>query len=348
MIEQDEATEYNGSYHFPNTEILTPIESLMSKSNFCEISDGYMLIPNCSSELFDDGTMPLDEIHISKLYSLFKRNVLDYYDWLKDEYNTPLKIKRFKESADYKYKEHEMQQEANCILGTTYYLIRNLSTDEYYDLNSHTFTIQLPNALNGYDLYLKRNDSHFGTFDFKTTPVDEDTAYKIETNSCNIIIFVRFTGETRIHGVSEQSICEPIKVIIADSKSGDIYFEYAPVNDISNPTQQEEEIKLHSDPQPVEEMPIFDYGERGVYEHIRENIKICKHCQKKGLHQKIIVNYEVLPDCTIRVLYFNPTGCEVQDKNIKDVIESIKVTRPAIVNGKPVKTRFRTPINLFL
>lgn len=196
LIEQDNDSDYMGTYHCVNSDVLTPIEKLMSTSNFCEISDDFMLIPNCASELFEDGTMPVYEIRIDKLYHLFNGDVLDYYAWLKEDYNTPLKVKRYKESDDYKYQKSEMQQDANCILGTTYYLIRSISSEENYDLNSNTFKIQLPNALIGYDLYLNREDSHFGMFDFKTTPIDEDTAYKIETNPCNIIVFVKFTGKT--------------------------------------------------------------------------------------------------------------------------------------------------------
>lgn len=118
LIKQNNDNDYKGTYHCVTSDVLTPIEILMSKSNFCEISDDFMLIPNCASELLEDGTMPVYEIRINKLYHLFNGNVLDYYNWLKEDYNTPLKVKRFKESDDYKYQKSEMQQDADCILGT--------------------------------------------------------------------------------------------------------------------------------------------------------------------------------------------------------------------------------------
>ncbi len=122
-IEEKEAETdvLKGDYHIINSEKSSPIEEFMKKSNYCEIGEEYMLIPNCATELSEDGTMPIDEIPIGKLYSLLNKDVLEYYNWLKEEYNTPLKVKRYKESADYKYQVSEIQQEANCALGTTYY-----------------------------------------------------------------------------------------------------------------------------------------------------------------------------------------------------------------------------------
>ncbi len=350
LIEQDSDSDYKGIYHCVNSDVLTPIEKLMSQSNFCEISDDFMLIPNCASELFEDGTIPVYEIRIDKLYHLFNGDVLDYYAWLKEDYNTPLKVKRYQESDDYKYQKSEMQQDANCILGTTYYLIRSISSEENYDLNSNTFKIQLPNALIGYDLYLNREDSHFGMFDFKTTPIDEDTAYKIETNPCNIIVFVKFTGKTQVHGVSNQTICEPTNVIIADNNSGEIYYEYTPTKDTACSTKEGKEIGQSSESKPHEEKgAMFENGDSGVFKHISENLKICKHCKKEGIRVKVIVHYEVLPDCSVKFLsFYRNTGCEIQDRYIKDVIESIKVISPATVDGKPVKTSYRVPINLYL
>lgn len=94
---------------------------------------------------------------------------------------------------------------------------------------------------------------------------------------------------------------------------------------------------------------IFENGDSGVFKHISEKLKICKHCEKEGIRVKIIVYYEVLPDCSIKVLSLNQsTGCDIQDRYIKDVIESIKVVSPATVDGKPVKTTYRTPIKLYL
>lgn len=334
----------------------------MKKSNYCEIGEEYMLIPNCATELSEDGTMPIDEIPIGKLYSLLNKDVLEYYNWLKEKYNTPLKVKRYKESADYKYQVSEIQQEANCALGTTYYLIRNISSDENYNLDSRSFTIQLPNALCGYDLYLKREDSHFKTYDFTTTPIDEDTAYKIETNPCNIYIFVRLTGETHIHGVSKQSICEPTKVIIADNNSGEIYYEYEPQSKpLQTPPNKETETsenKSKTDNTNTTErvhvisetMPEFPGGQYALFKFISKNLNYPKDAKKKGIQGKVMVQFIVEKDGTIGDIRIIRSVSPDLDKEAIRVfsLPTMPKWKPGTSDGEPVRVRYSVPITFKL
>ena len=359
-IEEKEAETdvLKGDYHIINSEKSSPIEEFMKKSNYCEIGEEYMLIPNCATELSEDGTMPIDEIPIGKLYSLLNKDVLEYYNWLKEEYNTPLKVKRYKESADYKYQVSEIQQEANCALGTTYYLIRSISSDENYDLDSRSFTIQLPNALRGYDLYLKREDSHFKTYDFTATPIDEDTAYKIETNPCNIYIFVRLTGETHIHGVSNQSICEPTKVIIANNNSGEIYYEYEPQSKpLQTPPNKETETsenKSKTDNTNTTErvhvisetMPEFPGGQYALFKFISKNLNYPKDAKKKGIQGKVMVQFIVEKDGTIGDIRIIRSVSPDLDKEAIRVfnLPTMPKWKPGTSDGVAVRVRYSVPI----
>lgn len=363
-IEEKEAETdvLKGDYHIINSEKTSPIEEFMKKSNYCEIGEEYMLIPNCATELSEDGTMPIDEIPIGKLYSLLNKDVLEYYNWLKEKYNTTLKVKRYKESADYKYQLSEIQQEANCALGTTYYLIRNISSDENYNLDSRSFTIQLPNALCGYDLYLKREDSHFKTYDFTTTPIDEDTAYKIETNPCNIYIFVRLTGETHIHGVSKQSICEPTKVIIADNNSGEIYYEYEPQSKpLQTPPNKETETsenKSKTDNTNTTErvrvisetMPEFPGGQYALFKFISNNLNYPKDAKKKGIQGKVMVQFIVEKDGTIGDIRIIRSVSPDLDKEATRVfsLSSMPKWKPGMSDGVAVRVRYTFPITFKL
>ena len=363
-IEEKEAETdvLKGDYHIINSEKSSPVEEFMKKSNYCEIGEEYMLIPNCATELSEDGTMPIDEIPIGKLYSLLNKDVLEYYNWLKEEYNTSLKVKRYKESADYKYQVSEIQQEANCALGTTYYLIRSISSDENYDLDSRSFTIQLPNALCGYDLYLKREDSHFKTYDFTTTPIDEDTAYKIETNPCNIYIFVRLTGETHIHGVSKQSICEPTKVIIADNNSGEIYYEYEPQSKpLQTPPNKETETsenKSKTDNTNTTErvhvisetMPEFPGGQYALFKFISKNLNYPKDAKKKGIQGKVMVQFIVEKDGTIgNIRIYKGISPELDKEAIRVFsLPTMPKWKPGTSDGEPVRVRYSVPITFKL
>ena len=359
-IEEKEAETdiLKGDYHIINSEKSSPIEEFMKKSNYCEIGEEYMLIPNCATELSEDGTMPINEIPIGKLYSLLNKDVLEYYNWLKEEYNTPLKVKRYKESADYKYQVSEIQQEANCALGTTYYLIRSISSDENYNLDSRSFTIQLPNALHGYDLYLKREDCHFKTFDFRTTSIDEDIAYKIETNPCNIYIFVRLTGETHIHGVSKQSICEPTKVIIANNNSGEIYYEYEPQSKpLQTPPNKETETsenKSKTDNTNTTErvhvisetMPEFPGGQYALFKFISKNLNYPKDAKKKGIQGKVMVQFIVEKDGTIGDIRIIRSVSPDLDKEAIRVfnLPTMPKWKPGTSDGVAVRVRYSVPI----
>lgn len=351
------AQNFNGRYHSVNSKNLTPIEKLMKESNYCEISDPYILIPNCATEFNEDGSIPVDEIRIEKLYPLFNGDVMEYFSRLKKEHNTPLKVKRYKESDEYKSDAYEIRQEANCILGSTFYAIREISSDEYFDIEDQTFTFRMPDALIGYDIYLSRNDGHFNSDYFVTTHIDEDTAYKIETNPCNIIVFIKFTGETRIHGISHQSVCDPVKIVIANCKSGDIYYEYSPTKDIPNlktnkiiTTQPSElqQIGKTYNIAAVEQAPEFPGGTQAMYKWLSQNIVFPTQAAEEGVQGKVMVEFTVTKTGTIENVKVMRSRHPALDKEAVRVVRTMPRWYPGRINGQPVNVIYTVPVTFKL
>lgn len=196
----------------------------------------YILTPVIGTETFDDGTTPLYEIDNRKMLYLLNEDLLNLYPDLQKTYDSPLKLKKFKESKEAEDYLENLRLDKKGFLESTYYAIRDLAKNEVYDLNKCTFTIELPQEFRAYSYYgdpktpLTTRDHHFSKkrsynpyFDkFTTLKIDEDTAYEIETNPCEITVFVKFTGSYD----SAQAFCRPIKVCISNKKTGQIYMEY--------------------------------------------------------------------------------------------------------------------------
>lgn len=206
---------YQGNYHIVKSPNLTPIEKLMRKADFCQI-DGYgyyMIIPNCASELDEDGEMPTDEVSTEKIRYLLEGDVVRYNE-LEEEYNTPLKLKRFKESEDYRYLKSCLENDRECFLNHTYYVMFGM--DAQYNLESHTFTVPFAGNIAG-SMTVITNDKHFNGSDFVTPIIGEDLAYRIETNATELVLFVDFTGGVDNYDLLE---CKPLKVFITDKNTG--------------------------------------------------------------------------------------------------------------------------------
>ncbi len=225
--------DFQGEYHIPQSREYTPVEKLMHEAGFCQLSDDYMLIPNCATELDEDGDVPVDEIKTSRIPFLLNRDVVRFYE-LEDEYSTPLKLKQFKESEDYKGMRDFMREEINCVLDHEYYAIFDVNSQ--YDKNSKSFEIKLLSSFRDYSLIgenigISTGDERFHEGKFCTPATDENTAYEIETNETELVVFFRFTGE--VDEEENIALCKPTRVFIADKKSGRIYLTY-------NPAEKEE------------------------------------------------------------------------------------------------------------
>ena len=225
--------DFHGEYHIPQSREYTPVEKLMHEAGFCQVSGDYMLIPNCATELDEDGDVPVDEIKTSRIPFLLNLDVVRFYD-LEDEYDSPLKLKHFKESEDYKSMRSFMREEINCVLDHEYYAIFDVKSQ--YGKNCRSFEVELHSPFRDYSLLgenigISTNDEHFHEGKFRTPATDENTAYEIEKNETELVVFFKFTGE--VDEVENIALCKPTRVFIADKKSGRIYLTY-------NPAEKEE------------------------------------------------------------------------------------------------------------
>lgn len=354
---------YEGHYHEFISDVGSPIENIMAEAKFCEIEDKYLLIPCLSSELIEEGYLPVKELANESIYYLLEDDVLGYFEDLKEEYNTPLKAKRFKESQEYKNYKRQHFQDKIKILENTFYSIRTLSEFETFDLNNQSFKIQLPNVFIGYDIHLDTKDNHFYTSDFVTPEIDEDTAFKIESNPCEIIVFVKFTGKTRIHGVSKQAICEPTKVYIANKNTGDIYFEYTPYKELLNPITKVENKTVSQtkptevshadkvyDTHAVETTPKFPGGDAALIKFISENLKYPEEAAKQDIQGNVHVQFVVCKDGLLRDVRIIRSVSPELDKEAIKVFNHPKMPKwePGRVNGMPVNVTYTFPIRFRL
>ena len=225
--------DFHGEYHIPQSRKFTPVEKFMHEAGFCQVSDYYMLIPNCATELDEDGDVPVDEIKTSRIPFLLNRDVVHFYG-LEDEYDSPQKLKHFKESEAYKDMREFMGEEINCILDHEYYAIFEVNSQ--YDKNSKSFDVELHSSFRDYSLIgenigISTGDERFREGKFCTPATDENTACEIEKNETELVVFFRFTGE--VDEENDIAICKPTRVFLADKKSGRIYLTY-------NPTEKEE------------------------------------------------------------------------------------------------------------
>lgn len=183
-------------------------------------------------------------------------------------------------------------------------------------MDNKCFKIQLPNAFRRYcGIFLDTGDNHFEWtsewLQFITPEMDEDTAFKIESNTCEVIVFVKFIGETRIYGAWEQAICVPIKIYIADKNTGDVYFEYTPYKKLPNPTptvkdeisQKQESIEESAEDKvynTVETAPKFPGGDVALFKFISENLEYPKEAEKQGIQGRVIVQFVVGKDGSLQ------------------------------------------------
>lgn len=118
---------------------------------------------------------------------------------------------------------------------------------------------------------------------------------------------------------------------------------------ISKTTNQPDQTQTDDENKPKDEkQAVFENDGRNIYKQIRDNLKICKHCEKRELTMKLRIDYTVLEDCSIGNVRFESTGCKKQDSYIRNAIKCIKVISPAMVDGKPVKANYFTRLNLML
>lgn len=334
---------YQGNYHLVKSPNLTPIEELMRKADFCQI-DGYgyyMIIPNCASEPDEDGEMPTDEVSTEKIRYLLVGDVVRYNE-LEEEYNTPLKLKRFKESEDYRYLKSCLENDRGCFLNHAYYIMFDM--DAQYNLDSHTFTVPFAGNMAGH-MTVITNDKHFDGSDFVTPKIGEDLAYQIETNATEIVIFAKFTGGIDNYDLLE---CKPLKVCISDKKTGKIYYEYTPSNTVNkddlvlqgNKDKAEEETIVEV----TETMPVFPDGDKALLKFLSDNMRYPKKAQEDGVQGRVVISFDVDVDGKAKnpEIKSSPSPeCSLEAIRLVSIMPDWK---PGTRNGKPVSVRYTIPL----
>lgn len=355
VIEDEDV--YKGTYYqLSDPDNLTPIEKIMESTNFCEISGEYILVSNYATEKFEDGTIPVDEMSFERVSLLLRKDVVRYYN-LQDKYNTPLKVKRFKGSEEYGSLKEGFDEERKNLLNGTYYAIEDVNSE--FDLNKGVFTFSLP--FNGYynRVCLKSVDKNFDNVSFTTPQMDEDTAYKIESNPCLLVVFVKFTGETTGFDIKE-CVCNPLKVYIANKNTGEIYYEYSPKKEIKrtnlepqSPTPKPTE-KVEQDNEKVyqysETQPKFPGGESALFKFVSKNLVYPKKAAKEGVQGRVVVEFVVGKDGSIKNVGIL-RGCNPElDKEAMRIFRLPNMPKwtPGTLNGEPVNVTFRFPITFKL
>lgn len=106
---------------------------------------GYVNIP-LSDELKGYVNIQLSDYGIKEDYllpiGLIERDVLGYYK-LQDKYNSPLKMKMFKQSDEYKELVRKMERERDKLLADTFYIIEKVPKTNY-DLRNNSFFFYVP------------------------------------------------------------------------------------------------------------------------------------------------------------------------------------------------------------
>lgn len=338
---------YRGSYHIVKSQNLTPIEKLMRKADFCQIDNYgyYMLIPNCASELDEDGEMPIDEVTSEKVKFLLKHDVVHYLD-MEEECNTPLKIKRFKESEDYGYLKYCLESDRECFLNHSYYIVFDM--DAQFDLNSHTFTVPFAGNIAG-SMSVVTNDTHFDGSDFVTPSIDEDLAYRIETSTAQLVIFVKFTGGIDSYDLLE---CKPLKVCITDKKTGKIYFEYTPSETVNNDDlisqDSEEKTEKETVIEVTETMPEYPGGDRALLKFLSDNMRYPKKAQDDGMQGRVVISFDVDVDGKAKnpeITRSPSPECSFEAIRLVSIMPKWK---PGTRNGKPVIVRYTMPLTFRL
>ena len=312
----------------------SPIVNLLKTIDYAGIYEDCILTPNCATELDEDGTVPTDETTYSTLKNIIKRNVIAYYE-LEEEINSPLKLKKYKESKDYKDNLNFLNEVRSCVMNHEYFIESDFNSK--FDLGSQTFRFEL--IPDGFDLELSSTDTHLSDYGYFTTPIlNENLAYEIETNKVKTFLFVKFTDncKERIH-------ITPLKLYFATLKTGKILYEYE-FKDEPSPIEDTPTTSAATPSEVVETMPEYPGGEAAIFKHLFENIKYPVDAMENGIQGRVVVDFTIEKDGSISNPTVKRSLCPSLDAEAIRVIKTLKKFTPATHNGRPVAVKQSIPI----
>lgn len=311
----------------------SPIVNLLKSIDYAEVCDDYILTPNCATEYDEDGTVPTDETTLDAIKYIIKRDVIGYFE-LGEEVNSPLKLKKYKESQDYKNNLTFLNGVRSCVLNHEYFIESDF--DSKFDLDSQTFKFEIPAI---YECEITSTDTHLSNDGYFTTPIlDENLAYEIETNKVKTFLFVKIADKC-----GEYIQFVPQRLYLAMVKTGKILYEYEFKEE---PTQKEEiaESPTATPYEVVETMPEYPGGETAIFKHLFENIKYPVDAMENGIQGRVVVDFIIEKDGSISNPTVKRSLYPSLDAEAIRVIKTLKKFTPATHNGEPVAVKQSIPI----
>lgn len=332
------------------TYTLTPIQQLQKALNGASISTEGLLMPNCTTERNDDGTVPVDETSWGEVENLIEKDVITHYS-LEDEVNTPLKKEVYMKSEKYKDMLEALEQERTCLLEHDYYIEADFNAQ--YDLEKQNFTFKLYNPAKRF-LTFQITDSQFSydeikrDFNFSTPQIPEDLAYMIETGPTKALLVVSIADSLSTLDVN-QIILIPQKLYLYRADTGEVLYEYVFKGDTTEMQIRRAESSTQADNDSTiyvvaEEMAQYPGGSTALLQDISAHLLYPVKAIEDRIQGIVLASFVVEKDGTIGDVKIERSLSPECDAAVVAVIKKLKNFFPAKQGGRPVRSFFKLPI----
>jgi len=112
----------------------------------------------------------------------------------------------------------------------------------------------------------------------------------------------------------------------------------------TNDTVTKENVVVDS----VDVQPEFPGGEQARVKFLIDNIVYPKHARDANIQGKVVVRFIVEPDGSITNIEVDKSVHELLDDEVVRLMKLMPNWKPGLVNGQPVRTRFRMPVRFKL
>lgn len=322
---------------------LNPLEQRLAEADFCETTSEQVRIRIYHTEYLADEYPPLEEVTPAMLYHILNKDVVEVFS-LAEIYPTPLQMKRFKESAEYRDYQKMLDYDVEELKKQLFYAVFNIETP--YDLNTQSFTIQDiayvgDNFGIADNMYLKSNDPNIIENNFYALVPNEDIAYNVETHPCCFVIFLRIS---ELNTQTGHILLQPQHGLIANRETGHIYWEYKFQNK-PQATRPETASETTSETTSVVEVPAsFPGGEAALLRYIVQHLKYPAIALQQELQGIVIVEFTIDEEGKASKATIIKSLSKECDQEAIRVVQSLPPFKPATIKGKPVATRFTLPL----
>lgn len=166
---------------------------------------------------------------------LIERDILGYYD-LHDKYDSPLKLKLFKQSSEYESLLKKMEVERNKLLADTFFIVEKVHKTNY-GLKKHSFYFDVPQTNILYSTTHYIDYGYVGIISpllkengLQVTVHNESDALEIENDYENCRLVYVFTvneelsKQTEKTGLGCQLICDMQELYFVNLKKSKVYY----------------------------------------------------------------------------------------------------------------------------